>query len=216
MKKLALLLILFTGHCIYAQVGIGTDTPHSSSQLDIYSSNKGLLIPQVALTSLTDAATITSGNVNSLLVYNTSTEATLTPGYYYWSVDTWNRLITQSSMINQITMPKFFYMPSFAIPTSTAHFVNGDGFTESGGVFRISLYNRYAAQFTTPIVSNPDRTTTLPVLPANKLDYYITSFDDAVFREVYISNSGVLTYQIISGAQVTAATFMNIVFAVKP
>ena len=216
MKKITLLLILLAGHFSYAQVGIGTATPNLSSQLDVYSTNKGLMIPQVALASLTDATTITSGNVNSLLVYNTSTVATLTPGYYYWSVNTWNRLMTESSMINQVTMPKFFYMPSIAMPTSRAHIVTGDGFSVTAeGVFSVSLYARYNSQFKTQEVKNPDRTTTLPVIAADKLDYYITSYDMAVFETVILTNTGVLTYKIKTGAQVTAATFMNIVFAVR-
>ncbi len=217
MKKITLLLILLAGHFSYAQVGIGTATPNPSSQLDVYSTNKGLMIPQVPLASLTDATTITSGNVNSLLVYNTSTVATLTPGYYYWSVSTWNRLMTEASMINQVTMPKFFYMPSIAMPTSSAPFVTGDGFSVTAeGVFSVSLYTRYTSQFSTPDVKNPTQTTTLPVLLDNQLDYYITSYDKAVFQTVALTDAGLLTYKIKTGAQVTAATFMNIVFAVRP
>lgn len=113
-------------------------------------------------------------------------------------------------------MPKFFYMPSIAMPTNPGHFVSGDGFSISGGVYTVSLYDRYNTQFGTPEVKNPAQTTTLPVLPANELDYYITSYDKAVFEDVALTNAGVLTYKIKSGAQVSAATFMNIVFAVKP
>lgn len=81
MKKLALLFILLSGPLLIAQVGIGTENPSPSSQLDIHSNNRGILIPQVALTGLSDQLTITTGNVNSLLIYNTSTLGQLTPGY---------------------------------------------------------------------------------------------------------------------------------------
>ncbi len=218
MKKLTLLIILFSGHLLFAQVGIGTENPNPSSQLDIKSSHMGVLIPQVALTGLTDASTITNGNVNSLLVYNTNTVGQISPGYYYWFVDTWNRLVTEASVRDQLksTMPKFFFMPSISMPTSPAHFVAGDGFTESAGVFSVSLYNRYSSQFGTPQAKNSTTTTTLPVLAASELDYYITSYDMAVFETVAVTNAGILTYKIKSGALVTAATFMNIVFAVKP
>ncbi|HMP95090.1 MAG TPA: hypothetical protein PKD90_19575, partial [Phnomibacter sp.] len=43
-----------------AQVGIGTNTPNASAALDIDFANKGLLIPRINLTSLTDAGTIPS------------------------------------------------------------------------------------------------------------------------------------------------------------
>ncbi|TDU34276.1 collagen triple helix repeat protein [Gelidibacter sediminis] len=96
MKKLLLLITLLTGNFIFAQVGIGTDVPNPSTQLEIKSSDRGVLIPQIALTSDTDQSTITAGNVESLLVYNTSSSAALTPGYYYWSQGSWKKLITAS------------------------------------------------------------------------------------------------------------------------
>ncbi len=78
-----------------AQVGIGTNTPSNSSQLDVTSTNKGILIPRVALTGLNSASPITSPTT-SLLVYNTATAGTspsnVTPGYYYWNGSAWVRL----------------------------------------------------------------------------------------------------------------------------
>ena len=218
MKKITLLFILLAGPLLFAQVGIGTETPSASAQLDIYANNKGVLIPQVALTSVTDNTTISSGNVNSLLVYNTSAVGTLTPGYYYWMDTTWNRLMTESSVMQQLkaTMPKFFYMPSIAMPTHTTHFVTGDGFSESAGVFSVNLHTRYESQFSNIENVSPGRTTTLPILPANELDYYITGYDKAVFENVSVSNIGVLTYKIKANAVVSSSTFMNIVFAVRP
>lgn len=73
-----------------AQVGIGTTTPNASSMLDITSTNSGLLIPRVALTSTSDVATIASP-VTSLLVYNSGF---LPHGYYYWNGTLWVLLAT--------------------------------------------------------------------------------------------------------------------------
>lgn len=115
-------------------------------------------------------------------------------------------------------MPKFFYMPSIVMPTASDQFIDGDGFTfvEATGVFTVSLYDRYADQFRTPAKSNPTTTTTLPVLPANELDYYITWYDNTVFEDVSVTDTGILTYTISITADITMGTFMNIVFAVKP
>lgn len=101
MKKLLLLITLLTGNFIFAQVGIGTDVPSPSAQLEIKSSNRGVLIPQIALTSVTDQVTITAGNVESLLVYNTSNSNSLTPGYYYWSEGAWKKLAADAD----VTLP---------------------------------------------------------------------------------------------------------------
>ncbi|EDP95693.1 phage related tail fibre protein [Kordia algicida OT-1] len=75
-----------------AQVGIGTTTPNSSSELEIVSNDKGILIPRIGLSSSSDSTTIGSGNVESLLVYNTATSGDITPGYYYWDGAKWQRL----------------------------------------------------------------------------------------------------------------------------
>ena len=97
MRKLnvfACMLLLLTS-TIFAQVGIGTTTPAASSALDIRATNKGLLIPSVALTGSTDTVTITSP-ATSLFVYNNATAGTspnnVTPGYYYYNGSRWERL----------------------------------------------------------------------------------------------------------------------------
>lgn len=99
------ILFLLLGAFSFAQVGINTTTPDPSSMLDISSNNKGLLIPRVALTGTLDATTITTGNVNSLLVFNTATAGvglnTVTPGYYYWYSNKWNRITDKISTLTQ-------------------------------------------------------------------------------------------------------------------
>jgi hypothetical protein len=55
----------------FGRVGIGTPTPDTSALLDVSSSNKGLLIPRVALTATNDGTTIPLP-ATSLLVYNTN------------------------------------------------------------------------------------------------------------------------------------------------
>jgi hypothetical protein len=56
--------------------------PAASAMLDIQSTDRGLLIPQVSLTSLTDGATV-STPAHSLLIYNTNAAMTEGKGYYY-------------------------------------------------------------------------------------------------------------------------------------
>ena len=84
------LFLLIVISSLHAQVGIGTTTPATSSALDITSTNKGLLIPRVALISTSDVATIASP-VTSLLVYNSGF---LPNGYYYWNGTLWVLLAT--------------------------------------------------------------------------------------------------------------------------
>src|SRR5882757_1072870 len=71
-------------------VAINSDgsAPDTSAMLDVKSNNKGVLIPRLALTGIHDSATIRFPKT-SLLVYNTATAGGLTPGFYYWNVNTW-------------------------------------------------------------------------------------------------------------------------------
>lgn len=99
MNKLQLLSILvglFFIQMTFAQVGIGTEDPNLSAQLEVSSTHSGILIPRVALESTTDRTTIRYGNVNSLMVFNTQTINDVTPGYYYWYTERWYRMANTS------------------------------------------------------------------------------------------------------------------------
>ncbi|WP_137404481.1 beta strand repeat-containing protein [Echinicola rosea] len=93
MKRVILLAFcLVMGSTAMAQVGIGTEDPNMSSQLEVVASDRGILIPQVALEDITDESTITDGNVESLLVFNITDNDMIVPGYYYWYDGKWRRL----------------------------------------------------------------------------------------------------------------------------
>jgi trimeric autotransporter adhesin len=101
MKYLILILniLLVSITTTYAQsVGINTSAsaPAASAILDVKSNNKGILIPNVALTDLLTAAPIASSPAASLLVYNTATLGTapnnVIPGYYFWNGSKWINL----------------------------------------------------------------------------------------------------------------------------
>ncbi len=76
---------------LYAQVGIGTTTPHASAVLELKSSSKGLLVPRVSLLSTTDGVTVPSPAAG-LLVYNTVSQNDVLPGFYYWD-SSWKPLL---------------------------------------------------------------------------------------------------------------------------
>ncbi len=78
----------------YAQIAINTTgaIPDASAGLDVSFTNKGMLIPRVALTQTTSSSPITTP-IPSLLVYNTATASSgataVYPGYYYWNGTKW-------------------------------------------------------------------------------------------------------------------------------
>jgi hypothetical protein len=86
-------------------VGINSSgsSPDASAMLDISSSSKGLLIPRVSLSGLSDASTISSPT-HSLMIYNTNAAITGGVGYYYNSgtsgSPTWSKIGTLSGIDN--------------------------------------------------------------------------------------------------------------------
>lgn len=79
---------------VNAQQGFGTSAPDKSAVIDMTATNKGLLVPRIALTSTTDVTTIPTP-ADALTVFNTATVANtapfpqptngLSPGYYFYS-----------------------------------------------------------------------------------------------------------------------------------
>ena len=72
-------------------VGIGTNTPSNSALLDLTSTNKGILVPRVALTSINDQATIPSPAVG-LMVYNTGASTLTYKGFVFWNGTEWRSI----------------------------------------------------------------------------------------------------------------------------
>ncbi|HYG20206.1 MAG TPA: tail fiber domain-containing protein [Ohtaekwangia sp.] len=108
MKKslFSFILVLIVYQYSAAQnVGINAsgNSPDASAMLDVSATNKGLLIPRVALTATNAAGPITSP-ATSLLVYNIATAGTspynVVPGYYYWNGTLWIPFLVPSGGIN--------------------------------------------------------------------------------------------------------------------
>lgn len=84
-RTIIIISILISTFCLHGQnVGIGSTafTPDPSAGLEVQYSDKGMLIPRVDLSSITDGATISSP-ATSLLVYNTGTGGLSPAGFYY-------------------------------------------------------------------------------------------------------------------------------------
>src|SRR5690349_9957428 len=103
LRVLLFIAIAIASKNLHAQnIGINATgaTPDASAMLDVAATNRGLLVPRVALTATNAAGPITSPTT-SLLVYNTATAGTspnnVVPGYYYWNGTAWVALLTGSS-----------------------------------------------------------------------------------------------------------------------
>ena len=97
MKKILIpSFFIFAASLSFGQgVGINNNgaNPANSAMLDVVATDKGILVPRVALTA-TNAAGPVTAPATSLLVYNTATINDVTPGYYYWDGAAWEKLAT--------------------------------------------------------------------------------------------------------------------------
>lgn len=84
MKQIFFSALFFFSITVNAQVGIGTASPNSSAQLDISSTDKGLLIPRMTAAEITAISLPATG----LLVFQTDN----TPGFYYYDGSAWTPL----------------------------------------------------------------------------------------------------------------------------
>lgn len=119
MKKIYIGLFILTTTITQAQVGFGTATPDQSAEVEIQATDKGMLVPRIALTTSTQKLQTAVNNADALLVFNNGTA--LPQGFYYWKANvvsgtdngTWVAVGSDVS-----SMPKFFYMPSVILPTT--------------------------------------------------------------------------------------------------
>lgn len=143
MKRITIMAALLGSfHFASAQVGIGTPSPANSSQLDIVANNKGVLIPRIALTSTAVFAPVEGTEVESLLVYNTATAGDVTPGFYYWFNNKWERIVNQTQLeeaISDITdlqgdVDKIIALLKVAFPSNNLVNPAVTGDTQGGGM----------------------------------------------------------------------------------
>lgn len=102
MRYLLLIMFFYSG---YSQVGINTTAPNSDSVLEVSSTNQGILLPRVALSS-TILASPLSTNVEGTVVYNTATAGAginaVFPGMYYNDGTVWIRLTPNTVKVGEM------------------------------------------------------------------------------------------------------------------
>lgn len=215
LKTLFIVIMLGASSLLRGQVTIGSGyEPNSNALLDLQensdqSSTKGLLLPRVSLSSTTSFSPLLA-HVAGMTVYNTATTNDVTPGYYYNDGIKWIKLFAEVSAVT----PKFFYMPSVVLPTDTAD----PSYNTATQEFTIDLYTLYREQFELTNSASSIKgagATTLPVLASNDLEYFIPYYDNTVFQNITLSNTGILKYKLFAQFTYSEKTFMNIVFKVK-
>lgn len=208
MKKIIYLIGFISTFYAHAQVGINTTTPSSSfdvSKSSVATVADGVLVTRISGDELKAKDATYSTNQHATLVYVTSIPTTTSPktsniksaGFYYYD----NTISKWVGAFRNNNFPKFFYMPSVLVNTSTL------------GAKSMDLYNLYYNQFNSPPVKSSGSVGSIPTLPKNELEYYVTYYDTSLMNNIVINADGLMTYNVIGNA--SDASFMNIVFVVK-
>ena len=131
----AFLLLLSTS--LMAQVGVGTLTPDASSQLDITSTGKGLLIPRMNAAARGGIAAPAIG----LLVYQTDGIT----GFYYFDGDAWKLVGTPAltGFCGSTSAAGVSSSTTFTIWNTSSPFYNSGGFDATSGEFTVPATGNY-------------------------------------------------------------------------
>ncbi len=208
MKKIIYLIVFISTFYAHAQVGINTTSPSTSfdvSKSSIATVADGVLVTRISGEELKAKDANYGTNQHATLVYVTSiptptspkTSNIKSPGFYYYD----NTISQWVGAFRNNNFPKFFYMPSVLVNTSTL------------GVKSMDLYTLYYNQFNAPPVKSGGSAGSIPTLTKDKLEYYVTYYDTSLMNNVSITADGVMSYNVIGNA--SDASFMNIVFVVK-
>lgn len=133
MKNIITLFIsFFIGfNILFAQVGLGTSTPNSSSVLDIDVSTltpkKGFLLPRLQLLNNIDITTVQNPAVG-LLVYNlldsgTGTNQVFANMYYFWNGTRWTSL-SDIEEVKRELLPQVFFIAETVNNITTPQYTN--------------------------------------------------------------------------------------------
>jgi hypothetical protein len=101
LKVLSLCLVLLISNTSISQIGAFVFDPDQSSELDLVSTNRGLLIPRIELSLNLNSSSPVNSPTEGLLIFNMGVHQEF--GYYYWSGSIWKMLKTDTG--NEITGP---------------------------------------------------------------------------------------------------------------
>ena len=136
--------LLLLSSSIMAQVGVGTLTPDASSQLDISSTTKGLLVPRMN-TAARDAI---GSPATGLLIFQTDG----TTGFYYFDGDAWKLVGTPAltGFCSSVSVPNVSASTTFVIWNTSSPFYNTGNFDATSGEFTVPATGTYLISATIP------------------------------------------------------------------
>lgn len=213
-KNIAIVIVLsFLSIVAKAQVGIGTTEPHSSAQLDVNSTTKGLLIPSMNGTARDAIADPADG----LLIYQTDG----IKGFYYYNGTAWTA-VTPAAVTPPAATPAIIPFSSGAPLEMTTvlggllntkavlGFGNSAGsITAVGGIIDATSINNFA--FSMP---RDGIITSMSAFFSNTVAMSLVGSTLTITAQLYSSATPDNTFTAVPGAFVTLAPELTGVLAI--
>lgn len=173
----------------FAQVGIGTNTPAPSAQLDISSTERGLLMPRMTMAQRNLIASPATG----LTIYQTDNTA----GFYFFDGSNWVTLGAagvngKNTLIKTTTESAGSNCTSGGVKQEYGLDANSNGILDASEVN--SAMTKYVCNgsatntFTPPVRSTYQLSQELNLFPTNSLVYNVTD------RSLYIKSDNITSY----------------------
>ena len=213
-------LILFSFFCstsfLSGQIGILKESPLVTLDVSIdgsHANSDGVLIPRLKLTELASKDSQYTSSHLGTLIYVTAIDGTTTSmtenikstGHYSFDGTKWVKFRNDKLGLG------FFYMPTILLSLNTAD----PTYISNKSSFEVDLYDAYSTQFklskSTTSTKSPSAGS-LNVIPKDKLNFFVTYYDNNVFEEMKVSDEGLLTYKLRENMNITDKTFVNIIF----
>lgn len=140
-KRIWLLAVFFyCSQLAFSQVKIGNNPTivNPNAILEIESSNKGLLLPRLALTATNNPYPL-NAFVEGMLVYDTATTADITPGLYYCDGTKWIR-VNNGSNVSTTTPSDAWLLKGNDGTSPTTHFIGTKDYNDL--VFKTNALER--------------------------------------------------------------------------
>lgn len=157
------MLMLFFSISLDAQMKVGDNptTLNSNSILEIESTNKGVLLPRLSLSSTTVPSPL-STHLAGMVAYNVATAADVTPGFYYNDGSKWVRLYSSSTAANSTAATNLITITNGTGATLTAMTVGVDT-----AALKTFLNNKITVTASAPLTGNGTTTSPLGITQNN-------------------------------------------------
>ncbi len=217
-KIISLLTAIFLTQLSFGQVGIGTETPDTSSVLDVSSTNQGVLLPRVSLSNVTDTSL---DGVNTaatgLLIWNSNASVTGGDGvgYYSFNGTSWEK-ITTTSYDDGVILKAVSTTSSTSLAqgsdlihslNSVAINMGGGSYDTATGTYTIPVDGVYEIKTSFNVTLNP---AAYEMVMSNRLFlngvYYATTIEQ---RTAAINNSYGVTYNTTFVEQFSAGDLVE-------